>query len=322
MRTVNLPEDFIKNLNTAIPLYSSLYIYCLAASANGKLTISKKDLAAEFNVLETDILNALIYWSEKKLLTFVLEEDLKIIFKESKNEESKKFMLLSKPVYTPKELELYRSYEEIENMFYLGEKAMGRLLSANELSTIYSFYDWLRLPVEVIEILLKYCANAGQRDMRYIEQVALNWSEAGTDTAEKAEELVKNRSDHYKEVMKALGRKNREAAPAEIRYIDKWLTELEYPMEIILEACDKTILNVGEPNFKYTDTILNSWYEKKVKTLDDILQLEADYKNEKQKNIYKKSKTNVKSPAFANYKQREVDYGKLEALNLKLLKEG
>ena len=44
------------------------------------------------------------------------------------------------------------------------------MLSQQDMSLLFSFYDWLGLPMEVIELLLSYCTASGHTGMRYIEK--------------------------------------------------------------------------------------------------------------------------------------------------------
>ena len=79
---------------------------------------------------------------------------------------------------------------------------MGKLLSRPEISTLYSLHDWLRLPLEVIEILLAYCCENGHRSMRYIEKVAITWADDGVKDAASALEPIKAVSYTHLDVYK------------------------------------------------------------------------------------------------------------------------
>jgi DNA replication protein DnaD len=48
-------------------------------------------------------------------------------------------------------------------------------------------------------------------------------------------------------------------------------------MEIILEACDRTVLATQKNRLRYCDGILKSWHESKVITREDIARLDASF---------------------------------------------
>ena len=50
-------------------------------------------------------------------------------------------------------------------------------------------------------------------------------------------------------------------------------------MDIILEACSRTIMQIHKPSFEYADGILKSWKTKGVRHLADIERLSNEHKN-------------------------------------------
>ena len=60
-------------------------------------------------------------------------------------------------------------------------------------------------------------------------------------------------------------------------FISSWRGELGFSMDIIAEACDRTVMATQKNRLKYCDSILRSWHEKKVETREDIARLDADF---------------------------------------------
>ena len=83
--------------------------------------------------------------------------------------------------------------------------------------------------------------------------------------------------------MNAYGIKGRAPASSEITYIRKWNDEYHFSLEIILEACNRTMNMIHQPSFDYTDSILKRWYEKNVHSLKDVEAIDADYLREKER---------------------------------------
>jgi len=349
--STSLPNAFIDlYLPKAYPAYSVLYIYCYRKCLTPSPDLSTSTIAKELDLLESDVLRGLRYWEKEGLISLIQEDDsFDIIFlpvggeaiKDVVKYESEKiepekaktsvqmgvirpFKLETCPQYSVQELELYQSNsEEICRLFAAGEKSLGRLLNYHELSTLFGFYDWLRLPVEVIEALLAYCAENGHRNMRYMEKAALDWAERGIDSQEKAQGYITTYNKDYREIMKAVGQSTRNPSKKETEYMDKWLNELGLSMELILEACDKTIMQVGKPQFSYTDKILSSWHKQGISTITEVEDAEKKFysnKDSKEKSPAGKSKKTGKNK-FADYRQREWDYEKLEKLEMEYLEK-
>src|SRR5690606_35041027 len=110
----------------------------------------------------------------------------------------------------------------------------------------------------------------------YIEAVALTWAKEGIDTEEKAREATAVYNEHFNSVNKAFGL-NRAPGQIERQYITKWVEVFSFTDDIITEACNRTILRTGKPDFKYTDKILESWFKKGVKNQADIKRLDEEF---------------------------------------------
>lgn len=330
LNTTPLTNAFIDNyLTEAHPMYCTIYIYSLRYSFNNHICIPIKEMAKKFKVLETDVINAWEYWKSKNIVeySFTDGKNINIEFLSIKTSTTvlqvpevksptKKILLDNKPVYSPKELELYKdNHDNINHLFSVAELSLGKLLSSNDLSTIFGFYDWLRLPVDVIEVLLNYCSENNHRNIRYIEKVALDWAENNINTKEMALNHIKTFNKGYREILKAIGQGNRNPTPKETEYMDKWFNELNMPLNIILEACDKTIMNLGKPQFSYTHKILEGWAKNNVSTIEDIKYLDEKFYKTKEITVSNKPvQPSPKKSKFVNYDQPNRDYDELERL--------
>jgi len=232
--------------------------------------------------------------------------------------------LTEKPSYSVDEIELYSSRSnETKKLFQTAEKLLAKPLSYNDLTVIFSIYDWMRLPLEVIEKLLEYCVENGHRSLRYIEKVALNWAENDIETIEEANDYINTYNRDYREILRALGASRRDPTDKEIEFMKKWLKEFKMSLEILKEACERTLFQTGKANFKYADKIITSWRESGVRTIEDIER--ADDKHSKEienKSARKNSVIAAKKPTknkFVNFEGREVDDSDIEKKARELL---
>ena len=155
------------------------------------------------------------------------------------------------------------------------QKALGHALSTPDLKKLFGIYDYLRLPPEVIMMLLNYCVTASKGrlpSMRYIEKEAYAWANREILTLEQAEDYIaRSRALQEKSAKTAelLGIRGRELSTTERRYIASWL-EMGFGEDLIEMAYDRTVTNTGGLKWSYMNSILKSWYEKGLFTPADV----------------------------------------------------
>ncbi|MGN0317190.1 MAG: DnaD domain protein [Lachnospira sp.] len=212
----------------------------------------------------------------------------------------------SKIQYTPEKLNELSENEEFRMLIYVIQTYLGKPLSDKETNSVVYFYDTLHFNVELIEYLFEYCLSKGKTSMRYIETVALSWAEQGITCAQDAKNETANYSESVYTVMKAFGLSNRNPAPLEKDYINKWTDTYCFDLDIIIEACNRTMKATHTPSFEYTDRILTNWNNANVRTIQDIHKADADYessRNSKSRNSATPAKNT--NNRFNNFQQRE-----------------
>lgn len=160
------------------------------------------------------------------------------------------------------------------------ERALGRVLSSNDLRLLFGIYDHLGLPADVIMLLINHCieeyqerSGAGRMPaVRYIEKEGWFWAENEIMTLDAAEEHIrreKERREETERIKEALDIRGRALTAGERRYIEDWVS-LGFSAEAIAVAYDRTVLNTGKLVWKYMDRIIRDWSEKKIFTPEEI----------------------------------------------------
>jgi len=173
-----------------------------------------------------------------------------------------------------------RTDHAFEGIVMETQRALGRVLSSNDLRLLFGIYDHLGLPADVIMLLLHHCIEEYQRrngdgrlpTMRTIEKEAWHWAEKEILTLDDAEAHIcreKQRQEGAEQVMEVLQIRGRRLTAGERGYVEAWLA-LGFGPEAIAEAYDRTVLNTGKLTWKYMDTILRSWAEKQLFTPAEI----------------------------------------------------
>ena len=204
---------------------------------------------------------------------------------------------------TPDHISELKQNEEVSQLLYIAEQYLAKTLTPTEMQKIFFFYDELHMSADLIEYLVEYCVSRGRKSMRYIETVALAWTRDGVTTVEMARDASSRFSKDYYTILKAMGISGRNPVENEISYIDTWRKTYGFDLELIQEACSRTVLSTGQPSFQYADKILSGWKKKNVHTLEDVRLLDAEHKPAAQ------SQSNNR---FNNFHQRDYDFTEYE----------
>ena len=291
--------------------FVKVYLLMLKHSIAGEPGISGPILASSLNLLESDIMNALNYWSDLGVIKLTSIDPM--------NNFSIEFLDLSEDNFTPnKEVNLLDALENkgINDMLKDIEKILGRTLSTKEMEMYLGWQKEFSFPSELILLLVEYCASKGKSDYRYIEKVALTWHDMNIKTMAQAQNYIKQTEDKWvkiRKILSYLGIKNNDLMKPQEEMIDKWLTTYNFDLDVIKKACNICAERLNRADFKYIDGILTNWFNNNIKTLDDIAVKDKQFKKNYKKNTYNK---NNSSNGFNNFEARSYDY---EALERKLL---
>ena len=226
-----------------------------------------------------------------------------------------------KPSYTAAQLKEFAANEELSQLLYIAQMYLGKTLTATDTNSMIFFYDTLKMSADVIEYLLEYCISKDHRSMRYIEKVAIDWTEHGISTVKAAREYSESKSEDMFAVMNAFGITGRSAAKVERDYIRKWREVYGFGNDIIIEACNRTIKATHQPSFEYADSILTQWNERRIKSVDDIKALDAEYDKARKASIAAATGNSAGQASrsksagnnrFNNFSQRDYNYDELE----------
>ena len=202
--------------------------------------------------------------------------------------------------------------EDTEDFMYLlfvSGQYLGRNLTRTDIDTLGYFYDELHMGVDLIEYLIEYCVSNNHTSIRYIETVGLAWHAEGITTVEAAKEAGRKYNKDYYAILKALGIYNHSPISAEIQLMDKWMKTYSFTMDVIREACTRTVMQTAKPTLHYADGILSRWYENHIRTLEDVKNEDEEHNKKKSQNQKQPSQGRNRKPSgsFYNFEQRNYD---------------
>lgn len=212
-----------------------------------------------------------------------------------------------KPSYTMDDLKNFKNNDEVQQLLFVTEQYLGRQLTRGDMETILFLYDRLGFSADLIDYLVQHCVERGKKDFRYMEKVALSWAEQGITDPKQAQLASKKYDKTVYTIMKSLG-KNSAPAPKELEYIQKWTKEYGFMLDVIQEACDKTVMTTDSHRFAYADGILSKWYQAGVHHKADIAALDASY----QRPAKPAANNSNSGNKFNRFAQNSYDFDQLE----------
>lgn len=336
-----------------VKIYLYLVMLCQHADTAGNSSIDA--LADCFECTESDILRALRYWQKEGLLSLEETADGKLCGigllpfpedstdteeassspapsavspKETPASAAGETFCASQPVNLPQEPQIrhytldeiaeFQKNPDIQEMLFVVETYIRHPFSENDINTILFWHEDLHFSAELIVYLVEYCVSKGHTNLRYLNKVALAWHEKKITSVEQAKSEAAVRSKAYYAVMKAFGITGRNLIDSETAMIRKWTKEYAFDLSLIQEACARTISSTGQSSFSYADSILTSWYNDKVHSLEDVKRLDATHQQKKKERAAVKANAaaSPKKNNFNNFESRENDYKSLEAMLL------
>lgn len=299
---IAVPAEFIRNhLPQANPTFVKVYLYLLMlASENTPAEFS--EIADTLGLLESDLMLAIKYWESEGVIfkngdAFSFSQKLPVDAENSAEASSKR-------AHPENLAHIIENDKSLSDMFAVSQEILGKTISEQDMETIYWFYSELKMPAEVILLLLEYCVSKGKNRMSYIEKVAISWNEMGLTTAENVAlylESEEQKTGFLYSIRKIMGIADRSLSQIEEKYLTKWHEELSMSEEMIALAYEYCIIQTAKLSFPYMDKIISRWAAEGITTV-----VAAEEDNRKFKSRAKREET-----AFSDNDYNHDDLEKL-----------
>jgi len=337
-------DEYMKDANDA---QIKVYLYLLRMMDTRRAT-SVSDIADKFNHTEKDVMRALTYWEKQKLLDLDYDSDRNLVgihirelsadtggnagsdpctpvppatavLPESPKPETANASddgkdtpsPYEKPSYTADQLREFKNRQDTAQLLFIAESYIGKPLTPAEIKTIIYFMDVLHFSEDLIDYLIQYCVDRGKKDFKYIEKVAVSWAEQGITTPAQAQKISSRYDKNVYAIMNGLG-KNTSPTDREMEYITRWLKDYQFSTDIIMEACERTVLATDKHRFEYADTILNNWKRHNVQHKSDIFKIDDMYRQRRKATASATAAQRQTANRFHQFTQNQYDFDALE----------
>ena len=295
-----IPDIFFSEyLSEASGDFIKVYLYMLFLSKYDK-DIKINDLSKKLVLPVKTIQDAVKYWEDKCLIT---KKNTGYIVNSIQEIELHK---LYKPKTALSAEQLQKSAENQKRakaIDFINNKYFSGLMPTTWYPEIELWFKKYGFDEEVMIALFGYCFDRSALHKNYVQAVAEAWSKNNIKNFNDLD-LYYEKQEKLKVIAKTISKKlglSRSLTQYEYAYIEKWVMDYGYSLDIIEIALKKTT-SKANPNFDYLDKLLSDWHDRGFKTTNDIQAFLSEMK-EKNKNVKQLEKTT----GYNKYEQRTYD---------------
>ncbi len=295
-----IPDIFFSEyLSEASGDFIKVYLYMLFLSKYDK-DIKINDLSKKLVLPVKTIQDAVKYWEDKCLIT---KKNTGYVVNSIQEIELHK---LYKPKTALSAEQLQKSAENQKRakaIDFINNKYFSGLMPTTWYPEIELWFKKYGFDEEVMIALFGYCFDMSALHKNYVQAVAEAWNKNNIKNFNDLD-LYYEKQEKLKVIAKTISKKlglSRSLTQYEYAYIEKWVIDYGYSLDIIEIALKKTT-SKANPNFDYLDKLLSDWHDRGFKTANDIQTFLSDMK-EKNKNVKQLEKTT----GYNKYEQRTYD---------------
>ncbi len=297
LSSTSIPDVFFTEyLSQANGDYVKVYLYLYFISKYSK-DIKLTDLAKKLEMNFKTIQDAIKYWESVGLLIkknqgFIVpnvqEIELNKLYKPKVTISAEHIEEVSENKARSKAI------DAINNEFFQG------VMSPSWYSDIDLWFKKYAFSEDVMIALFRYCFDKSALHRNYVATVAEAWNKNGIHTFEDLD-LYYEKQEKVKVVENSIKKKlrmTRNLSIYEEAYVEKWVMNYQYSMEIIDMALKKTTSKFN-PSFEYIDKILTDWHDRGFDTKEKISEFLENQKSKPVQNL-KENKSNFTQRKYNN----------------------
>ena len=298
--TTEIPDVFFSEHLGEMPGdYIKIYLYLLFISKYSKevnINDLSKNLALPFNVINEGMKylednNFILRKPQGFIMLNLQEHMLQELYKPNIKTEPEKIEENSKNV------------ERIQFVEYINNKYFQGVMGPTWYNDIDTWFEKYEFEPEVMVALFDYCFKKSALHRKYIQTVAEAW---GLNKIKTVTDLEKYSMENdrilkiKKEIAKKLG-KYSGLTQYEEAYVEKWVNDFKYDMDIIEIALKRTTFKTNA-SFEYLNNVISDWNERNLRTPEQVITF-----LEQRKQFNKDKAELTKKAKKETFEQREYD---------------
>lgn len=258
---------------------------------NNNTPQSDETIASALGMHTDDVKDCLSFWVERKVIS--VTDEVVTPHKEEPKEETtvtafsvpqpeteekpkRKLPSATRPVRPEPGyvLKCIASDPEVAVLMDEAQLVFGRLLSNAEIGTLVMLRDTYGLPVDVIIMLMQYCADNNKATLAHVEKIGIQWGLECINTMALAEEKIRQMTQSYSNfnrVSTTFGLKNAGSpTKKQLEFATTWVSTWSFSDDMLRFAYEKCVDAKGTMNMSYINKILEKWYMAGWKNPDEV----------------------------------------------------
>lgn len=282
---------------------------------NNSTPMDENTIGEALNMHPDDVKDSLSFWVERQVISVsedeiapvkpaeTVTESFSVTTVMSEEEPKKSKRPMSRPTRPEPGYVIKRlgSDPGLAMLMDEAQRIFGRMLSNAEAGTLVMLMDTDGLPVDVILMLLQYCADNGKGTMRYVEKIGIEWGSEGINTIDLAEAKIRSLTESYScynRVATTFGMKNvGSPTKKQLSLANQWVSTWSFSEDMLRLAYERCVDSKGELNMDYINGILKKWYMAGWKNPDDVEKEESESPKKSIKKSSKKKSNALESDA-------------------------
>lgn len=284
------PRDVLKKMTDAGERELKILLFVLAALKDGlKDEESLVELVRTEGFEPMEIRSALAFWRGGGVLkalrkgekapvaseTVSAKKEKKPVPEEAPAPAERRVDADEPPFYTSHDLgKAAEKNPRFSQLVDFAQKKLEKVLNASELAKLWSFLDYLQMPVEVVMLVIEDCCNRGKKSLRYITKMLNTFHDDEITDYQKAEAFFLRRDARYTmegKVRTLFGIGDRKLSSVEEANIAVWSEKWHVSDELLDAAYDRTAMAAKKPSVSYMHRVLENWHEAGITTPEELL---------------------------------------------------
>ena len=250
-----------------------------AVASSEELRSDKEKLAAACGITLSELEASLSFWLGAGIIasddenSVITENELpqKVNIPDKKPETTDEA-----PIYTTGELnKRMESRKEISLLIDECQRLLGKMFNPHEISIIVTLVDYLELDSAYIVTLVDYCSRIGKKSLQYVKKLAFGFYDEGITELPALNAKINQLEavgSVEGEIRKLFGMSDRALTTKEKKFINTWVCDFGYGIDVIKKAYEVTVDATGKPSASYANAILERWNKE---GLRDVASIEA-----------------------------------------------
>lgn len=267
-----------------------LFALLSSAEARNNFENNVEKLARELGCTVAEVLAAVSFWRGTGLIetdeegSREKEAPVKDIVEEEvskdKKLEQKATLGDDLPKYSTAELNaILEKHQSSAMLVDECQNILGKIFNPHEICSIVALKDYLDLEDEFIILLVSHCAKIGKKTIHYIKKLAFSFYNDGITNAKLLRKHLVKLDEMYSiegQIRSLFGMHDRELTTKEKKFINAWVCDFGYGIDVIKKAYEITVDATQKPTPAYANAILERWHTEGLRNLEAIEKAEAE----------------------------------------------